>query len=119
MAQDGQSEQRGKRSKRQDTGRKIVIRVTDDEHARLHLEAGTGSVSNLVRKRLFGGRVRNHPVLLKVAALHTAGMRLKAVAGAEPWVEFEIRSMLAQVQRAIDDLSTHVPEDDEIEDAPA
>ena len=91
----------------------MIVRLTDDEDARLRAEAGELGVSGYNRSRVFGGGARNRDALRKIAALHVIGRQVQRLAGnpaADPEV---IATTLGDVCAAIIRLAEEVPEVDQ------
>lgn len=109
---------RPKRASRPKKGKSIIFRVTDEEDARLRLEAGELGLSGHIRSRVFGGGARNRDALRKIAALHVIGRRVQRLAD-HPKADAEMIAMtLGDVCAAIIRLAEEVPEVDD-EEAPA
>lgn len=100
-----QREAETKRSPREDSGCKIVVRITADERARLDAEAGGVSLSELVRRRVFAGGVRNSDLLRKVAALQLAGKQLERLAAKSPVSALQAQALISRIGQIIDQLA--------------
>ncbi|HEU4959092.1 MAG TPA: hypothetical protein VFT56_01680 [Sphingomonas sp.] len=115
MSGEGQHslKKRGTRAKRerQDGSKTIIARVTDEEHERVVELAGTMTISELIRRRVLGGRTRVHPVLRQVAALHRVGHELRRLAAKQGVPTVAILATLDRVSDAIDALAKQTPDD--------
>ena len=98
--------------RRKDEGRKIVVRLNDEEHRKLKEIIGDRSISDFVRAKLFGGSPesgeRSRNVYRKIAALHKIGLRLSEVADKPNVPRMEITGLLLDVRSAIADLAIEV-----------
>ena len=98
--------------RRKDEGRKIVVRLTDEQHRRLKEIVGDRSVSDFVRAKLLGGNPesgeRSRNVYRKIAALHEMGLRLSAAAKNPEIDRMEITGLLVDIRSAISHLAIYV-----------
>ena len=97
---------------RRDQGRKIVVRLDNEEHRKLKEIVGDRSVSDFVRAKLLGGNPesgeRSRNVYRKIAALHEMGVRLSAAAKNPEIDRMEITGLLVDIRSAISHLAIHV-----------
>ncbi|MEN2786750.1 hypothetical protein ACFOKI_01375 [Sphingomonas qilianensis] len=96
---------RGKRTARDDAGKKIVVRLNDEQWGRLELEAGGRNISEYVRARLFDGNIPKIDRLSLIGALHVVGRRLQLLTAHPATESAEIAATLADVRAAIARLS--------------
>ena len=99
-------------TKRKDKGRKIVVRLDEEEDRRLREIIGDRSISDFVRAKLFGGNPesgeRSRIVYRKIAALHKIGLQLSQAAGKPNVSTMEINGLLLSVRSIILELSYDV-----------
>ena len=98
--------------RRKDVGRKIVVRLNDQEHRRLKEIIGDRSISDFVRAKLLGGNPesgeRSRNVYRKIAALHKMGLRLSEVADKPNVSRMEINGLLQDIRSGISHLAIDV-----------
>lgn len=96
-------------AKRKDEGKKIVVRLSDEQHRTLLQAAGDRPISDYVRSKVSGGRPetgeRSRDIYRKVAALHLLGRRLADASARPDMPKEEIDSLLADVRSAISGLA--------------
>ena len=96
-------------TKRKDAGKKIIVRIDDEQHKRLVETVGNVSVSDYVRSKLFGGRPetgeRSRDVYRKVAALHLAGRQIMEARAHPNMPADEIDRLLQNIRTAIAQLA--------------